>query len=53
LVVIYHILKDGTVYNDLGIDHFDRTNSQRLKNRLIKRLESLGYKVTVEENAAA
>jgi len=48
LVIAYHILKDGTVYRDLGHDYFDRRDTVRLQHRLITRLESLGLRVTVE-----
>jgi transposase len=45
LTAIYHMLKDGTVYQDLGPNHFDRRTKDRQKNRLIKRLADLGYTV--------
>lgn len=45
LRVVYHVLRDGTAFNDLGMDWFDRRNSERLQNHLVRRLESLGYQV--------
>jgi hypothetical protein len=39
------MLKDGTMYHDLGPNHFDRRAKERQKNRLIKRLADLGYAV--------
>jgi transposase len=48
LVIAYHILRDGTCYSDLGADHFDRLNPEGLRRRLAKRLEGLGFKVTLE-----
>ena len=48
LVIAYHILRDGTCYSDLGADHFDRLNPEGLRRRLTKRLEGLGFKVTLE-----
>jgi transposase len=45
LTAIYHMLKDGTMYKDLGSHHFDRRTKDRQKNRLIKRLADLGYAV--------
>ena len=48
LVIAYHILKDGTLYRELGHDYFDRRDTVRLQRRLITRLESLGLRVTVE-----
>jgi transposase len=51
LVIAYHILRDGTCYSDLGADHFDRLNPEGLRRRLTKRLEGLGFKVTLEPAA--
>ena len=48
LVIAYHILQRGTVYTDLGGDYFDRRNEHYMQRRLVKRLEQLGYKVTLE-----
>jgi transposase len=45
LTAIYHMLKDGTMYQDLGPNHFDARTKERQKNRLIKRLTDLGYAV--------
>ena len=45
LTAIYHMLKDGTMYQDLGPNHFDPRTKERQKNRLIKRLADLGYAV--------
>src|SRR5262249_24420498 len=47
LTAIYHMLKNGTLYEDLGYNHFDRHGKERQKNRLIKRLTDLGYAVQV------
>jgi transposase len=48
LVIAYYILRDGTCYSDLGADYFDRLNPEGLRRRLTKRLEGLGFKVTLE-----
>ena len=45
LSAIYHMLKDGTMYQDLGANHFDSPTKERQKNRLIKHLTDLGYTV--------
>jgi transposase len=47
LTAIYHMLKDGTMFQDLGADHFDRRSKEQQKNRLVKRLAELGYAVEV------
>jgi hypothetical protein len=51
LVIAYYILRDGTGYSDLGADYFDRLNPEGLRRRLTKRLEGLGFKVTLEPPA--
>ena len=51
LIIAYHILKDGTAYDDLGADFFDRRNQDALERRLVQRLEQLGNKVTIERVA--
>ena len=45
LTAIYHMLTDGTMYQDLGPNHFDARTKERQKNRLVKRLADLGYAV--------
>jgi transposase len=45
LTAIYHMLKTGSPYHDLGADHFERRNKQTRANRLVKRLETLGFSV--------
>jgi transposase len=47
LKVIYRILKTGEPYHELGADYYDRAAPQRLATRLAKRIERLGYTVTV------
>jgi hypothetical protein len=46
------MLKDGTMYKDLGRNHFDRRSSDQQKNRLVKRLADLGYAVEIKPLAA-
>ncbi len=52
LVVIYHMLKEGTTYQDLGADHFDRMDHEALLRRSVRRLERMGYEVAVKKVAA-
>ncbi|MGQ9513393.1 IS110 family transposase [Thermodesulfitimonas sp.] len=51
LVIVYHILKHGTPYVDLGANYFDEQDKTAIVRRSVKRLEKLGYKVTVEPAA--
>jgi transposase len=53
LVIAYHMLRRGTEYIELGADYFDKRNQQQVQQRLVKRLEQLGYKVTLEPTVAA
>jgi transposase len=52
LVAVYHVLKDGVVFQDLGPSYFDRRNSDAILRRSLHRLQALGYKVTVESMPA-
>ncbi len=49
LVSMYHMLKTGTVYQDLGPTHFDRLHQAAIARRAVRRLEALGYKVSLEQ----
>jgi transposase len=49
LVIIYHMLRDQTDYHDLGPHFFETLDKERLRTSAVRRLESLGYKVTLEE----
>jgi transposase len=48
LIVIYHVVTTGRAYEDLGPQHFDLRDHDRLRHRLVHRLEGLGYKVSLE-----
>jgi len=47
LVVIYHVLRTGRPYQELGADHFDRLDTDRIERHHVRRLEHLGYTVTL------
>lgn len=53
LIIAFHIIARGTVYVDLGANYFDERKQDYLQKQLIKRLENLGLKVTVEPKVAA
>ena len=42
LVTIYHILKDGVVYEDLGSDFYNHFNRGRKISEYLKKLKELG-----------
>ena len=52
LTAVYHMLKDGTPYEDLGPDHFVRRSKTTQTQRLVRRLEHLGYTVDIKPLAA-
>lgn len=52
LVIVYHILRNGTTYQDLGANYFDERDKAAVIRKAVRRIQSLGYKVTVEPNAA-
>jgi transposase len=47
LVIFYHRLKSDVDYQDLGVEYLDRLEPERLRRDLVKRLERLGYQVTL------
>lgn len=53
LGIIYQVLKKQTTYTELGEDYLDRLDGERLTRSLVKRLMSLGHKVTLEPAPAA
>lgn len=52
LTAAYHMLKDGTLYQDLGPDHFQPKHEQIHTRRLVRRLENLGYAVQITKAPA-
>lgn len=53
LVTIYHMLKNKTNFKDLGNDYFDRLNAHRLVKYHTKRLENLGFAITLTPKECA
>ena len=51
LTAVYYMLRDAVPYRDLGGGYFDRKDSIKIANRLRRRLESLGYAVTMQRAA--
>lgn len=51
LVIAYHMLKNRKPYFELGANYFDKRREKATVNHAVKRLESLGYKVTLEITA--
>jgi transposase len=52
LIVAFHILRDGTTYQEHGGDYFDRLNPHRTQRRLTQRLQRLGFEVVLKPRNA-
>jgi transposase len=48
LVAIWHMAHTGALYDDLGADHYTRSQPLRTKRRAIRQLQELGYTVTLQ-----
>jgi len=48
LTIGYRMLNSGAAHHELGGDYFDKHNTLRTTRRLVKRLEALGYRITLE-----
>jgi len=48
LTSIYHMLKKGVAYTDLGAEHFDRRSKDRKALSMVQRLRNLGYAVQIQ-----
>ena len=53
LVSAYHMLAKNLPYRDLGEAYLDQIGQSRTVANLKRRLERLGYRVTLEPNAQA
>jgi transposase len=51
LVMAYHMLQRGTEYCELGPNYFNELERLAVKQRLVRRLEDLGYKVILDQAA--
>ena len=52
LVSIWHMLTDGTFYQDLGAGFLDRLDRERTAKHLVRRLAAMGFDVQLQEKAA-
>jgi transposase len=54
LVIAYHLLKDPSArYQNLGGNYFDERNRTGVERRLVRRLEQLGYHVSLQSLPSA
>ena len=47
LQIAYFVIRDGTMYREVGVE-MDERKRQRTAKRLARRLEEIGYEVTVK-----
>ncbi len=47
LTAIYHILKDGVVFKNLGAEYYNQFNKERKINVYLKKLKALGWEAPV------
>ena len=48
LIAIWHMGRDGTLYQDPGAEFFTQLHPERVKNRALHQLEAIGYHVTLD-----
>jgi transposase len=52
LVIAYYVIRRQEPYHELGGDYFDQRRPAITAKRLVKRLERLGYQVSLQQHAA-
>ena len=53
LIIAYHLLQRGQLYQDLGSNYFDERERTVVARQSVRRLEQLGFKVTLETSGEA
>ncbi|PZV07285.1 MAG: hypothetical protein DCF22_22275 [Leptolyngbya sp.] len=53
LVIAYHVIQRQEPYRELGAQYFDQQRPEATAKRLVKRLETLGYQVSVQPQDAS
>jgi len=53
LTAIYHMVKSGLPYRDLGVDYFDRRSPEAKAKRLVTQLAKLGFAAQLQPLAEA
>jgi transposase len=51
LTAAYHMLRDGTLYQDLGDSHFNRASPEQKAARLARQIAKLGFECTIIPSA--
>jgi transposase len=53
LNLAYVMIRDSSEYHEQGADYFDRIHPERTKNALIRRIEKLGFDITISPKKPA
>ena len=53
IVIVYHMLQDGTEYQDKGPSYYTERDRKAIELAAVRRLNSLGYVVTLKPDTAA
>ena len=53
LVIAYHVIQRREPYRELGANYFDQQCPETTTKKLVKRLEHMGYQVTLQSQTAA
>ena len=53
LIIVYMILTRKQPYQDLGAAYFDQREQHRVDQRLVQRLERLGYEFSLQPRGLA
>jgi len=53
LVIAFHVIQRKEPYRELGGDYFDKQRPEATAKRLVKRLEGLGYQVSLQQQLNA
>ncbi len=53
LVIVFHVILRKEPYRELGGDYFDKQDLDATAERLAKRIEQLGYQLTLQYQPAA
>ena len=51
LTIVYHLLNDGTCYQDLAPEYFARRNPAKVAAKLADRIRNLGFHVEISAAA--
>ena len=53
IVIIWNMLTNGTAYEELGEEYYNKINPERQTNRAVRQLESLGWEVQITPASTA